>query len=301
MTAVTVNQAQQPSAVDQCGTADGGARARVRAHRRQHGASCKACACSSLPAEFKRKTTFAADWWPAIAGTLFGAQKLSRFVALWAAGNDPVVVEGEPELPQGSPFVLAANHVSGVGHITSMVAAVLKGLGDAHGSIVDEVAVVAGTRLAPRPGGILQRGWRNIWTWAKARWSYNLIETQMLGEQASAQLMLKWRRKAARQPTLLFPEGVPRPLYGPVRPGSGNWLQSMKQPVLPVAVWWHGGAWHVRFGKAIRWSEKSELHDLQLGLAIADLMPRQMLSREWLSYLERRERLRMADEKGSAA
>jgi hypothetical protein len=75
----------------------------------------------------------------------------------------------------------------------------------------------------------------------------------------------------------------------------------MKQPVLPVAVWWHGGAWHVHFGTAIRWSEKSELHDLQLGLAIADLMPRQMLSREWLSYLQRRERLRMADEKGSAA
>src|SRR5262249_32838586 len=46
----------------------------------------------------------------------------------------------------------------------------------------------------------------------------------------------------------------------------------------PVGVWWHQDRWHVRFGKPIEWSSRTELRDVQLGLSIASLLPSEIAS-----------------------
>lgn len=256
----------------------------------KHG--CSACR-TSLPKEFKRRVTFLKDWWPALRATC-GSPKVSRFVELWKAAHSDSKVhhDGLANLPADGPFILAVNHVQGVGPVPTLLGAVLAALSQGRPSAVDEILVLAGMRNRKDAGGLVRRLARSIWGWVKQRWSKHIIEIPMAAEKQSPKLLLNWRKAASEKPSLLFPEGIARPLFGPVREGCGNWLQFMKVPVIPVAVWWQENGWHIRLGPPITWAAKTELHDLQLGFAIAEMLPEQMVDQQWRNLLQRRKQAR---------
>ena len=70
-----------------------------------------------------------------------------------------------------------------------------------------------------------------------------------------------------------------------MRPGVGRWLRGLGVPAVPVAVWWGGDRWNVAFGAPLVWSGRRDLLDLQLGLAMAELLPRE-LAPTWSGVLE---------------
>ncbi len=108
--------------------------------------------------------------------------------------------------------------------------------------------------------------------------------------------VLSWNgaRKLADKPSLVFPEGIARRYFSDVRENSGTWLSTMPSPTIPVAVWYEHGAWRVHFGKPISWDADRALHDLQLGLHIARLLPTELLSTQWQEFLRRSDAARSA-------
>ncbi len=87
----------------------------------------------------------------------------------------------------------------------------------------------------------------------------------------------------------MFPEEgarASRALFADIRPGAGRWLASLAVPVVPVGVFRSDEGWRVAFGPPVRWSSRAELRDVQLGLAIASLLPPDLAPR-WLPLLER--------------
>ena len=57
------------------------------------------------------------------------------------------------------------------------------------------------------------------------------------------------------------------------RPGVGRWLAALPVPTLPCAVWFDGARWCVNLGAALVWSPRPSVRDVQLGLALAALLP----------------------------
>jgi hypothetical protein len=96
----------------------------------------------------------------------------------------------------------------------------------------------------------------------------------------------EWRRRVEKHPALVFPEGVARGQLGDIRLGAGRWLAKLPAPTLPVAAWQVGEAWTVIVGEPIQWSNRADLHDLQLGLAMAELLPPE-LAPQWQDLLGR--------------
>lgn len=260
--------------------------------------AAKACGCKpKLPAEYAR--TGVLHWFatvlPAFIATLLPT-KLSRFLRLWQLFNSRVDGSGGARLPTDGPFILAVNHVHGAGSAVTLIAAVLAAIRDSRPDAVDDLQVLVGTRETAPDASRLKRFARSAWSWAKGRWSRNIVQIPMAQEKMSTRMLLEWRKVASKKPSFVFPEGIARPLFGPVREGSGVWLSSIAVPTYPVAVWWHNGEWHVRIGKAISWSEKRELHDLQLGLEIAKLVPEAIVDRGWKNLLGRSKRIRQQEQ-----
>jgi hypothetical protein len=142
--------------------------------------------------------------------------------------------------------------------------------------------LVAGVReRGPNARPPLDRAWRELVALAFRRWQGNAIRIPLGNDRTSVAQLRGWRRRAAWQPALVFPEGRARRRFGRVRPGSGRWLASLGAPVVPAGVWREAdGGWRVRFGAAVSWSHRPDLRDLQLGLAIAGLLPAE-LAPDW--------------------
>jgi len=113
-----------------------------------------------------------------------------------------------------------------------------------------------------------------------------LLTIPLDNPRSSIALLRAWRHRVGRQPALVFPEGRARLRFGAMRPGSGRWLAALAVPTQPVAVWWQHGHWQVRIGAAVQWSARADLHEEQLGPAIADLLPVE-LAQAWQHSLTR--------------
>jgi len=105
------------------------------------------------------------------------------------------------------------------------------------------------------------------------RWQQHLLRIPWSNQRASVKTLREWRERGQYQTSVVFPEGKSSLEFKPVRKGAGRWLAGMTVPIVPGAVWWEAGRWQVRFGPPIVWSHRPELHDLQLGLNIANLLP----------------------------
>lgn len=71
-----------------------------------------------------------------------------------------------------------------------------------------------------------------------------------------------------------------------MKAGVGPWLRGFEVPVVPVGVWWGATGWNVVFGAPLTWSSRRDLQDLQLGLAMAALLPAELAS-QWTDVLGR--------------
>jgi 1-acyl-sn-glycerol-3-phosphate acyltransferase len=239
---------------------------------------------------FLHRTLF----WIALLVETLGRRRLSVLVDRRLGYAPQLRVLGAEHLPASGPFVVAANHFSG-GPALDATAAVLTAVDQARPDLADRWMLVAGMRPAPERmrNAPLGRTWLRGRDWVFRRWSRNVLRVPLGGPAPSIRTLRAWRRRVALRPAFVFPEGRSRLVFGPVRPGAGRWLAALPAPTVPVAVWWYGGAWRVRFGPAIPWSARPELRDLQVGLAIARLLP-PPLRGEWQAHLDKWESAQQA-------
>jgi hypothetical protein len=207
-----------------------------------------------------------------------GRRRLSRVLAQ-RLGSAPLAVGGLDAVPARGPFVLAVNHHR-AGATMQVVAAAVLAAARARPDVADACALVIGQRTGAR------RWARAIAAAVFRRWARNVIRVPTHNEQPSLASLRAWRRRVAEQPVLVFPEGRAAPAFGDIRPGAGRWLASLKAPILPVAVWPHEGGFRVELGHPMEWAKRAELHDLQLGLAIAAMLPAE-LAPAWQETLAR--------------
>lgn len=218
-------------------------------------------------------------FWAGFTFETFTRRRLSRVVK-WRLGEARLEVKGLENLPEGAGFVLAANHYHGWPAF-DVVGAVFAAASRGRPDVADRLAIIVGRRERVRQGKppIPARLTRRLLNFAYQRWSANVERLPLGNQRASIQTLREWRSRARQQPTLVFPEGKARLQFGLVRPGAGRWCARLGVPVVPVGVWYYEGGWQVRIGKPIEWARRAELHDVQLGLAIADLLPPEIAPR----------------------
>jgi hypothetical protein len=193
---------------------------------------------------------------------------------------DPFFPQELENLPEEGSFVLAVNHTN-VRWTPRLLASVHHATIQRRPDLAKEWIVITGTR-EPRLEKLPYRWQRRFAVTVKRladrifeRWSYNCIRIPMADERLSLRAMREWRSRAKQQPSLVFPEGRGAMTFKEVRRGSGRWLANIGVPVLPVAAWWDEArnGWILDFGAPIEWAADPALHDLQLGLAIAEALP----------------------------
>lgn len=200
---------------------------------------------------------------------------------------------GIERVPREGPVVFAVNHYH-AGLTLDVVSATLLAAARARPDVVDDCAVVVGHRMRAASGwlaGVLVRIVRAFAAWFFDRWRTNVLRIRAVAKGAETDTvslagLRAFRAVATTKPTLVFPEGVAQRELGPMRDGVGPWLASLRVPVIPVAVWWSGEAWRVAFGAPVAWSARRDLRDVQLGLAIAELLP-PALAPAWTETLDR--------------
>jgi hypothetical protein len=202
-----------------------------------------------------------------------GRRRLAPLARRRLGANLLTAVEGLSYLPRSGSFVLAANHKR-ARRAPDVIAAVLYAANQARPDLANRYLLISGQRRRdsrdlPRLGRLA----RAVVDWAFRRWGRHVVRIPLGNPRASVAALRQWRSRARRQPSLVFPEGRGQELFGAVRPGSGRWLATFAVPVLPVVVWWDGEQPRVRFGAPIAWAARTDLHDTQLGLAIAALLP----------------------------
>ncbi|MEI7554830.1 1-acyl-sn-glycerol-3-phosphate acyltransferase [Candidatus Chlorohelix sp.] len=212
--------------------------------------------------------------------------RLSSLVFFRRLVDKPVQVEGLENLPTVGSFVLTANHYRGA--ITlDVIAAIYAVVQQARPEFKEEFILVVGQRPSKRKKKppIPSRLTKKLINYAYQRWSKNAVRITLGNECASIKALREWKLRVKQNPALVFPEGKARLVFGNIRPGAGRWLNSLGLPIIPVGVWWHNGGWHVRIGKPLIWSARSELFEVQLGLNIAALLP-QELTGQWSNKLK---------------
>ncbi len=208
----------------------------------------------------------------------FGRPRLTRLARL-RLGRRSVEVEGLEHLPKTGGFVLATNHYR-AGCTFDVLAAVVEALGAVRDP--DEALIVSGQRAA-RSSGRLSRLLRGLGSALLSRWSRNLIRIPLDNEMPSARSLRGLMRGAETRATIVFPEGRTSLELDDVRAGAGQMLSAIRTATLPVAVFETDRGLCVRIGQRIAWAPRP-LCDLQLGLAMAALLPRE-LAPDWQDAL----------------
>lgn len=219
-----------------------------------------------------------AFWWRVAVETA-GSRRLARVLERRLRGR-AVVATGLEHVPARGPVVLALNHGHARLTIDVIAAAVLAAEPARAGArLAGEVCVVVGRRPRRASPSLWRRLLRAAIDRVFRAWERQVLALPALGASsppaAGLAQLRAFRRVAAARPVLVFPEGVARGAFGDIRAGAGRWLGGLAAPTVPVAVWWCDAeaAFRVAVGAPLAWAPRAELRDLQLGLAIAALLP----------------------------
>jgi len=207
----------------------------------------------------------------------FSGRRLSR---LMRRQTNPQRIESldTDNIPEEGMFTFAVNHFS-AGSSIGVISALLKSANLRRPDIQDVYLMVVGQRVrADKKRNPAEKAIRWCVKQIKQRWSRSVIHIAIGNDRPTINHLRNWRRRCRQQPIIIFPEGIASLEFKTVRQGAGKWLSSFPVPTLPVGVWWHKDRWHVRFGKPIEWSSRTELRDIQLGLSIASLLPGEIAS-----------------------
>lgn len=256
----------------------------------RHGATGRTVPPSSHPlalSPYQGKRPFKPRFWLRLLRETFGRRRVMPLVAARMASEQLCAVYGLEQLPLDGAFILAANHYSGRAALDT-VAAVLAALGQARPDAVEQITVIVGqNRKTPKnrvQAFIFRRAVRLLDA-GYARWQANIVRIPLKNPDPNPSGLRDWRRRD--QPAFVFPEGRASVPFGAIRRGAGRWLAAFDLPVVPVAVWWRDGeGWTVRFGTPLEWTPRADLRDVQLGLAMAALLP-SALAESWQSDLAR--------------
>lgn len=226
-------------------------------------------------------------FWLQLGWQTFGRRDI---LALCDLMRDKYQVRGLEFVPADGVFTLAVNHtlVRWTPHLLSTIHQAVQAR---RPDLARDWLVIVGYREAdlqkvnPVVRYLIPKI-RRVHTWIFQRWSHNVLRLPTGNERVSLEALRSWKNRAQLQPTLVFPEGRGRDKFGPIRPGAGRWLAKLAVPVLPVSVWWDDEAqlWQLIFGPPIEWSANPQLHDLQIGLEIAEWLPPE-LAPEWQDFL----------------
>lgn len=236
--------------------------------------------------DYRGRRPFKGLFWLRFAYETLGPRRVRAVVAARLRTETVKASRALDLLPEGA-FILAVNHYSGRAAFDT-AAAVLSALADARPDAVERMLIVVGKREYTR-GNRFQRGVYRLSQWIVGhifrRWRAHVLRIPLGNLQPDAAGLREWRIR--NQPALVFPEGKAGLSFGAIRPGAGRWLAALNLPVVPVGVWWRQGeGWSIRFGAPLVWTHRRDLRDLQLGLAIAALLP-EALASGWQADLYR--------------
>jgi len=226
-------------------------------------------------------------WLGFAAETLLG-RRLARLARLRLGNDGPLDIKGLENLPDNGTFMLGVNHFEGQ-FTPDNIAVVLTATNSKRPDLQNQYFIVTGERTRTPANGIsrlMMSILRLMIDRIYRQWRKHAIRISADSQLASIKSLREWRHRVNQQPGLVFPEGVARLQFGAIRPNAGRWLGTLPIPTVPVGVWWCEGNWHVRFGHPIKWSRRSDLHDLQLGLAMSQLLPVD-LAVDWQEDLRR--------------
>ncbi len=227
-------------------------------------------------------------WCKLILVTLLARPRFSHLLGVFTLGAAPVRVEGLHNLPQQGSFALAVNHFGGAGTMR-VLALLLQTMQKRRPDAVDELLIVTGRRQSSDASARgLRAVLRKLVGWGFGRWRENVVRISLdEGSQSQSVASLRhWRKLAESKPSLVFPEGQARLIFGEIRHGAGLFLRSLSVPVIPVGVYFAHGQWTIAFGEPVRWCKRQELSDAQIGLSIARLLPK-ALTPIWNRHLAR--------------
>ncbi len=212
-------------------------------------------------------------------------RRLSRLVKLWLEGYVSFDVKGLENIPQTGNFVLALNHYQARATLDLIVVTVAA-ISQVRPDLYQNLLLITGRRVrhSTKPMAVPARVVSWVVGLVFGRWQNHLLRIPWSNQRASVRALREWRERSQYQTSVVFPEGKANLEFMPVRKGAGRWLAGMPEPIVPVAVWRETGRWQVRFGPPIVWSHRPELHDLQLGLNIANLLPAD-LAPDWQENL----------------
>jgi len=241
-------------------------------------------------AAYFAKTTWGQSFvfWAGFAFETLRGHSLARLASGRLGKRMQLEITGLKNLPQIGTFMLAVNHFEG--QLTpDSIAVVLSATNLKRPDLQNEYFIVTGERMRTPPNGIsrlIMSILRLLIDRIYQQWRKHLIRISADSQLASVKSLREWRNRANQQPGLVFPEGVAGLQFGAIRPNAGRWLGTFSIPTVPVGVWWYEEKWHVSFGQPIVWSHRSNLHDLQLGLMMAQLLPVDLTS-HWQEDLSR--------------
>jgi 1-acyl-sn-glycerol-3-phosphate acyltransferase len=201
-------------------------------------------------------------------------------------GRRTIETTGAHHIPRAGGLVFCVNHYH-AGLTLDVIGATLLAADRTRARTSEECAIVVGNRVRANPS-TKSRFLRGIAARFFRCWSANVlrVRTQTSDSPIGIAELREWRIRTTSAPTLVFPEGVANGELGGMRGGVGRWLRGLRVPVIPVGVWWAADRWNVAFGAPLVWSQRRDLLDLQLGLAMAELLPAE-LAPTWTETLAR--------------
>ncbi len=232
-------------------------------------------------------------FWLRVAQETFGRRRLSRVLER-RLRDRAVSVTGLSAVPSAGPVVFAVNHYH-AGLTLDVVAATLLSAERARAAteprLADATCVVVGRRAPQSSPSRWRRALRRLSDHVFHAWRFNLLcipaiphapavapgggAPARVGTEVRLAQLRAFRRAARTRPSLVFPEGAASRVLRDIRAGAGRWLGGLGVPIVPVGVWWceESRGYRVAIGAQMTWAERADLRDLQLGLALAALLP----------------------------
>jgi hypothetical protein len=205
-------------------------------------------------------------------GTALAFGSFERLRAAATPAPLRISAAGLNHIPSNGGFVIAANHFSGAMSLVC-VAAIVQAVSRVRPKAKEHVLLIAGQRLNGDVAAPRSNPARLIANKVLGRWHTHLLRIPWRNPQASPAKLREWRKRCGNAISIVLPEGRNGLRLGDMRRGSGRWLARMPVHTVPCACWHEDGHWCVRFGGAIAWAADDTLHDLQLGLNLARLLP----------------------------